>query len=190
MEQYSRAVVHVLRLSSPTADFRDLSERNLDLILGRMAKASAQDTDLAFEPLLHDRLVVAAGARSRWARRRKIDLCDLADEPWVLASPECRTHVALKEAFAERGLKAPQIRLMAQSIPMRMRLVAAGPYLTVFPDSIRSLPGYGRSISILPIELPASETPFAIITLKNRKLNPIAQRFIEHLRSHADVNVA
>src|SRR5215471_8175456 len=35
MQRYPRAVVHVLRLSSPTPEFRDLCERNLDLILGR-----------------------------------------------------------------------------------------------------------------------------------------------------------
>jgi DNA-binding transcriptional LysR family regulator len=189
MQQYPRAVVHVLRLSSPTPNFRDLAERNLDIALGRMLREPAKESELSYEPFSDDRLVVAAGARSHWARRRNIKLADLADEPWVLAAPECRIHTALKEAFLEQGLKMPKVSLMSQSIQLRMRLVAAGPYLTVFPDSICSLPGYRRSISILPIDLPASPTPFAIITLKNRKLNPVAQCFIEHLRRHADVNL-
>jgi len=71
-----------------------------------------------------------------------------------------------------------------------MRLAASGPYITVFPDSIRSLDGYRRAIRILPIDLPLSPTPFAIITLKNRKLNPVAQRFIAHLRSYVAQNPA
>jgi DNA-binding transcriptional LysR family regulator len=66
-----------------------------------------------------------------------------------------------------------------------MRLVAAGPYVTVFPDSIRALDGSGDAIRILPIDLPPPPTVLAIITLKNRKLNPVAQRFIEHLRNCA-----
>jgi DNA-binding transcriptional LysR family regulator len=189
MRQYPRAVVHVLRLSSPAPDFRDLSERNLDIALGRMLRVPAKETELSYEPFSDDRFVVAAGAHSHWAHHRKIDLAALADEPWVLASPDCRTHTALMEAFSERGLKMPQVGLLTQSIQLRMRLIADGPYLTVFPDSIRSIPDYHRSIHILPIDLPASPTPFAIITLKNRKLNPVAQRFIDHLRSHADAHL-
>lgn len=189
MQRYPRAIVHVLRLSSPTPDCRDLCERNLDVVLGRMVREPANDSELSYEPLLDDRMVVAAGAHSPWSRRRKLDLAELAGEQWALAAPECRTHSALVEAFNMRGLKAPRVALMSQSIPLRMSLLRSGRYLTVFPDSIRSLTSYERSIVILPIDLPSSPTPFAIITLKNRKLNPVAQRFVEHLRIHADLNV-
>jgi DNA-binding transcriptional LysR family regulator len=72
---------------------------------------------------------------------------------------------------------------MTHSIPLRVSLVASGPYVTILPESIRSLSCYSDSIRILPIDLPASPTPLAIVTLKNRKLNPVAQHFIEHLRS-------
>jgi DNA-binding transcriptional LysR family regulator len=185
MESYPRVVIHVLRLSSPTPDFRDLSERNLDLVLGRMPKGPARDSELVSQPLFDYRLVVAAGARSRWARLRKIDLSDLADEPWVLTPPDCRIHTAIQEAFRASGLKTPQIALMTHSIPLRMSLAACGQYISVFPDSICSLEGYRQIIKILPIELPASPTPLSVITLKNRKLNPVAERFIEHLREHA-----
>jgi DNA-binding transcriptional LysR family regulator len=185
MQRYPRVVVHVLRLSSPMPDFRDLCERNLDLILGRMVPQPASDSELAYEPIFDDRPVVVAGARSRWALRRKIDLRDLGDEPWVLPPPDCRTHKAIREAFRARGLKMPHVALMAYSIPLRMTLAASGGYITVFPDSIRSLSAARRAVSILPIELPAVPTVLAIITLKNRRLNPVAQRFIEHLRSSA-----
>jgi DNA-binding transcriptional LysR family regulator len=185
MQQYPRVVVHVRRLSSPMIEFRDLCERNLDLVLGRMAREPAPDGELLFEPMFADRTVVVAGATSPWSRRRKIDLAELADSPWVLSTPECRTHSAITEAFAARGLKPPQVALISQSIPLRISLVSSGPYLTVFPESIRQLNAYHDSIRILPIDLPASSTPFAIITLKSRNLNPVAQRFIEHLRGYA-----
>src|SRR6266850_1623727 len=148
MQRYPRVLVHVLRLSSPTPEFRDLCERNLDLVLGRVARQPAKDFELSFEPLFDDRTVVAVGAHSRWARRRKIDLGDLVDEPWLLTPPECRTRMAIEEAFRARGLKTPQIGLITQSIPLRMRLVASAPYITVFPDSIRSLSGYRPAIKI------------------------------------------
>ena len=184
MQRYPRALVHVLRLSSPTADFRDLGDRNLDLVLGRMARNPAKDSELACEPLFDYRAVVAAGAQTRWARRRCIDLVDLMDEPWVLTPPECRIHAAINEAFRARGLKSPHVALMTHSIPLRVSLAASGRYIAVFPDSIRALNGYQRAIKILPIDLPTSPTPLSIITLKNRKLNPVAARFIEHLRDY------
>ena len=185
MRQYPRVTVHVQRLSSATPAFPDLSERNLDLVLGRMVKESPTDTELAFEPLFDDRSVIVAGAHSRWARRRKVDLGDLVDEPWVLAPPECRTHIAVMAAFRARGLKLPHVALMAYSIPLRMSLAASGRYITVFAESIRSLDQSGRAIRVLPIDLPTPPTLLAIVTLKSRKLSPIAQRFVEHLRNCA-----
>lgn len=182
MQRYPRVSVQVLRLSSPVTEYRDLHDRNLDLVLGRMVKEPDQDSELLFEPLFEDRTVVVAGATSHWARRHTVDLADLADEPWVLSTPECRTHKVVTEAFEARGLKPPQVRLMSQSIPLRMSFVSSGEYLSVFAESIRSLSRYDDEIAILPIDLPVSPTPFAIITLRSRNLNPVAQRFIEHLR--------
>jgi DNA-binding transcriptional LysR family regulator len=185
MRRFPRVVVHVQRLTSATPEFRDLGDRHLDLILGRAIPETNKDTELSYVPLCDDRSVIVAGAHSRWGRHRKVDLADLVDEPWVLPPPECRTHIALMKAFRDRGLQTPQVTLLGYSIPLRMSLVASGPYITVFPDSIRSLRDCGETIRILPIELPASPTVLAIVTLKNRKLNPVAQRFIEHLRSCA-----
>ena len=185
MQRYPRALVHVERLSSPTPDLRDLCERNLDLVLGRVDRDSVHETEVAFVPLFDNRLVVAAGTMSRWSRRRKIDLSDLADEPWVLTPPGCWIHKAVAQAFNARGIKLPHIGLMTFSIPLRMSLAASGPYITVFPDYICSLEGYDRLVKVLPVELPPSPSALGIVTLKNRKLNPIVQRFIEHLQSYA-----
>jgi len=184
MQLYPRVVVRVLRLSSPAPEFRELSERNLDLVLGRVVKEATSDTELASEPLLDNRLVIAAGAHSPWARRRKIDLGDLVDVPWVLTPPECWIHTAIMGAFRTRGLKTPKVCLMTYSMPLRMNMAASGPYITAFPGSVRSLSAYRPLVRILPIDLPACPSPLAIITLKNRKLNPVAQRFIEHLRNY------
>ena len=184
MQRYPRVVIHVSRLSSPVPELRDLCERNLDLVIGRVTQQPSNGNgDLNVEPLLHDRLVVAAGAGNPWTRRRRVDLEDLLDEPWVLSPPDGSTNSAIADACRARGLKHPRVCLMTYSVALRMSLAARGPFLTVLPDSLRSLPPYGPSIKILPIDLPASPTPLAIITLKNRRLNPVVERFIEHLRA-------
>jgi DNA-binding transcriptional LysR family regulator len=190
MQRYPRVVIHLARLSSPTLEFQELCRRNLDLVLTRVLKDSADENDeLNIEPLFEDRLVVAAGARSRWAGLRKVDLADLADEPWILPPPDCWTNRTVMDAFRTRGLKTPNVCLMTYSVPARMNLAASGPYITIFPGSVRPLDAYS-SIRVLPIDLPATPSTLAIVTLKNRMLNPVAQRFIEHLRSVSSVSAA
>jgi DNA-binding transcriptional LysR family regulator len=186
MQQYPRVVIHIGRLASPTLEFRDLCERNFDLVLARNVKHSPNDTnELNVEPLFDDRLIVAAGARSRWARRSKVDLADLIDEPWVLTPADCWTNMVLMEAFRAQGLEPPKIRLTTYSVPLRMDLVATGPYITIFSESIQAVRANRSSIKILPIELPASPWPLAIVTLRHRILNPVAERFIAHVRDYA-----
>ena len=182
MERYPRAVVHVTRLSSARPEFRELSERQLDLVIARTPEPASDTSELVMQPLFDDRLVVAASAHGRWARRRKLELGYLVDEPWLLTAPDCWIHTGIKEAFRTRGLKTPQIRLITQSMPLRMSLVAAGPYITAFPGSHRSIEADRWSVKILPIDLPDCLFPLAAITVKNRRLNPIAQHFIAHLR--------
>jgi DNA-binding transcriptional LysR family regulator len=184
MRRYPRVTVHVTRLSSPRPQFRELAERKLDLVLARRIEPTGDAADLSFQPLFDDRLVVAASAHGPWARRRTVDLGELVDEPWVLTRPDCWICTGIMEAFRTRGLRTPHVGLMSQSMSLRMSLVAAGPYITAFPGSHRSLDVERWSVKILPVDLPDCLFPFAIITLKGRRLNPVAQSFIEHLRAH------
>ena len=107
MQRYPRVVVHVQRLSSPTPEYRDLCGRNLDLVLGRAPSASDNDADeLASEPLFSDQLVVVAGAHTRGARRKRIELSELVNEPWLLTQPDCWTYTAIS-ARAQNSTRKP-----------------------------------------------------------------------------------
>src|SRR5258705_999490 len=67
--------------AQPSTLQRELSERGIDLFIARSPIA---DERLSFEFLFEDSFVVAAGAQSPWVRRRRIELAELANEPWVL----------------------------------------------------------------------------------------------------------
>src|SRR5436305_1628566 len=60
--------------------------------------------DFNVEELFDDETVVIAGAASRWARSRKVDLADLVDEKWILPPPETTNSIVVMEAFRQRGL--------------------------------------------------------------------------------------
>src|SRR6187399_2759041 len=128
--------------------------------------------DMNVEVLFHDELVVVAGRQSRWARRRKVDLAELVDEPWVLATPGSGPHRIVSEAFQARGLSTPNISLMTLSVHLRANMVASGQFITTFPNSVVRLHADRLSLKVLPVDLPVRPWPVAIVTLKNRTLSP------------------
>jgi DNA-binding transcriptional LysR family regulator len=142
--------------------------------------------DLNVEVLFDDRLVVATGMSSPWARRRRIDLAELVDEPWILAeAPGSWNYSIVAEAFRRRGLRMPKISMMTFSVHLRMGMLASGHFITTFPAAIPRFHADRGSIKVLPIDLPDRRWPVAIVTVKNRTLNPVVERFIAHIRDFA-----
>jgi DNA-binding transcriptional LysR family regulator len=184
--KYPRVVLHVDTVPSPAINDPGLRDRKFDLVLGRwpMQRSELAD-DFAIEVLFDDRLVVAAGAQSRWARRRKIDLAELTDGPWILPPPERWTYACVAEAFRARALAMPSVSLMTFSLPLIIHFLGHGQFITAFPNTVASLHAGRDRLKVLPVDLPAHSWPVAIVTLKNRTLSPVVERFIECAREAA-----
>ncbi len=179
-----RVVLHVSHAESPTLGLPQLRDRRLDLCLIRLRKLQTDEqSDLNIEVLFDDETVVVAGIQSRWATRRKIDLAELVDETWILTPPDSQIYLILAEAFRARGLDIPKACLMTFSVPLRTNLVATGDFITVLPSSVLRSNGNEFPLKALPIELPGRPWPVAAVTLKNRTLSPVTQRFIDHVRT-------
>jgi DNA-binding transcriptional LysR family regulator len=189
--QYPRIAVRVDPIPTPTLELPDLHARKLDLVVSRLSVPHAQDPfgdDLDVEILFDDQPVVAAGANSRWARRRKIDLSELVDEPWVATPRETLTTIALEQAFQASKLPIPKIRITTFSLQLRLHLLATGNFLTAMPRSLLRLNVDGIRLKALPVELPIRSFPVAVVTLKNRTPSPVVQLFLERLRKFAREN--
>jgi DNA-binding transcriptional LysR family regulator len=187
-QQYPRVVLNVDDLTAPAIDLPGLRDRKYDCILVRLVTplpGYPLADDLNAELLFDDRLVVAAGANSRWTRRRKIDLAELVDEPWILAPPGTWHHVCMAEAFRALGLGLPKASMISLSVTLRTQLMAAGPYISVFGVSVMRLNASRYNITVLPIELPIQPWPAVLVTLKNRTLSPVVERFIACAREVA-----
>jgi DNA-binding transcriptional LysR family regulator len=178
-----RLVVRVIQASADTLDFRELRERRVDLALVRMEKSFAQE-DLEVKALFDDRHRVVVGASSTWARRRKLSLAQLVDEPWTFpAGPVIGRLIA--EAFHARGLQTPRERVSASSILLRNQLLATGRFLTILPDSVLRYHAKQWSLKALPIDLGVAPRPVMLVTLKHRALSPVVERFVEEMRAVA-----
>jgi DNA-binding transcriptional LysR family regulator len=183
-QQYPDVVLHVHQLVTANLELPELRERRMDLVLARILTLPAsQDDDLNLEVLFDDNLVVAAGKQNQLACRRKIDLAELVDEPWILTPPDSWTNMIMAETFRLRGLDLPKIRLMTFSVYLRVQLLAAGPFITAFPSSMLRLNAGQSLLKILPVDLPVRPWPVAVITLKNRTLSPVVQLFVDHIRA-------
>ena len=173
-------------VASPSLDFSELRARKVDLIVARLVSPVVHGQlldDLNVEVLFEDHLVVAAGAKSRWANRRRIDLADLVDEPWILTEPNTWNNATVAEAFEARGLKMPRISLMTLSVHLRANLLASGAFITVFPRSVIGLYARRFAFKVLPVKLSPRPWPVAVVTLKNRTPSPVVELFIAHLRA-------
>ena len=178
--RYPRICVRVVQANTASLEFRELRERNVDLVLARMHEPLREE-DFDIEVLFHDRHFVVAGTRSRWARRRKVALSELVDEPWIFPSTQVVRDLLI-EAFNAHGLEVPKERVSAGSILLRNHLLATGRFLDVLPDSVLRYNAKQWSLKALPVDLGVKPRSIAIITLKNRSVSPVVQLFVEHLR--------
>jgi DNA-binding transcriptional LysR family regulator len=74
--------------------------------------------------------------------------------------------------------------MISFSLPLHYHLLATGRFLTMLPLSMLRF-GKHLPLKLLPVEIPKTPYPIAIITLKNRTLSPLAQLFIECVREVA-----
>ena len=135
--------------------------------------------DLNVEFLFDDQLVIVAGAKSKWAaRRRKIDLAELVDEPWIMQAPHTWNYRNLAEACHARGLAIPRASMVTLSMSVITHFLAGGQFITSMPRSV----AHFCSLKVLPVDLPVRPWPVYVATLKNRTLSPAVERFIECAR--------
>jgi DNA-binding transcriptional LysR family regulator len=180
--QYPRVVVNIDHILPPWAkQVTELRERKFDFILARLMVAPTLvdeiEDDVSVDRLFDDRLVVAAGMRSRWARQRDVELAELIDEPWILPG-SAWNDIGMREAFRAKGLELPRVSLATYSVPLRIDAIKTGKFVTAMPRSIADR----YRLKVLPINLPVRPWFVVILTLKNRTLSTLVERFIGEVR--------
>jgi DNA-binding transcriptional LysR family regulator len=185
-EQYPRVVLHFDEVDSASAarNFPEVRERKYDLILARgnsLQPKEDRSDDLIFDFLFDDQMVICAGTQSKWARRRRINLAELVDEPWIMQAPHTWNYQRLAEAFNARALDMPKAYLVTLSMSVVTHFLVRGQSISAIPRSVATF----NSLNVLPVDLPVRPWPVNIVTLKNRTLSPVVERFIECTREVA-----
>ncbi|HZR69528.1 MAG TPA: LysR family transcriptional regulator [Burkholderiales bacterium] len=186
--RYPRMRFEIQQVHAPTVEFPELRERKIDLVLARLIKppvAGRLDDEFDAEVLLDDPFSAAVGPSSKWARRRKIDLAELVDEPWALTRLDVLAGWFLADAFEARGLKPPVPAVATFSTHVRSSLASRGPYIAVLPESVLRFSAERFGLVKLPIRLSSRPSPVAIVTLRGRTLTPAVRVFVESAREVA-----
>jgi DNA-binding transcriptional LysR family regulator len=180
-EQYPAVVFHVSQAPGVAQQYRDLRERNVELVLGRMATPA--DEDLDAEVLIEDPLCIVAGIQNPWVGRNGIELADLVGERWILPQPDSVIGSLVAAAFRGLGLDLPRTAVVSNSLQLENALLASGRYLGFFPASLIRFSETRLMIAQLPVTLPVQPPPVGIVTLKNRTISPVARLFIDCARA-------
>jgi DNA-binding transcriptional LysR family regulator len=186
-QRYPRVSLVIASVDTPTLDFRELDDRKLDLVLARLATPDPKKVpaDYTAEILFNDRLCIVAGRDSPWARRRKIDIAELANERWIISPSDSPGGSWMAEAFRTRGVKFPERCVTTYSVHVRNNLLATGRYVGTMPESALDWTAERFGLKRLPFELTAPPWPIAVVTLRNRILSPVANLFLDCARAVA-----
>lgn len=185
---YPRVRFHVRQVQQPTIQYPELYDREVDLVLARWGgDPNKEDLDPALnvETLFNDPYCLVAGGSSKWARRRRIDIADLADQPLIIPPTDAWGGALVVTAFKQRGLKAPNFVISTLSISLRTELAATGQFITLLTRSVVRTFAERYSLKVLPAALPDHQSPIGIVTLKNRTLGSAAQLFVKMARDVA-----
>jgi len=180
--KYPSMFFHVVAGDTSTL-YSDVIARNVELAICRMIGPFPDE--LSAEVILHDALAVMTSEKNPLTRRRKLTLEDLADEPWALFPPDSFFGSLVANMFRANGHEPPHLTMTSLSFNMQMELIATGRFLTVLPGFLLQLPGRSPRLKALPVPFRNTGMPVGIITLKNRTLTPLAQLFIDNVKSLA-----
>jgi DNA-binding transcriptional LysR family regulator len=68
---------------------------------------------------------------------------------------------------------------------LRVKLLASGRFITVVPKSALRRGADGQQLKMLRVDLPTTPWPVTVLTLKNRTLSSVVERFIACAREVA-----
>jgi DNA-binding transcriptional LysR family regulator len=174
--KYPRVEIHGTLINEVHRQQSALRERSIDFFFGRLAEPF--DKDLHAEVLFEEGLVAVAGSHNQWTRRRKIQLAELAEEPWLLPALDSLTGLLVANAFRANDVNFPPRGVVMGAVLHMHSLIANGDFLGFLPRSLLRLGTMGLGLKMLPVELAIAPSPFGVLRLKNRMLSPLAELFI------------
>jgi DNA-binding transcriptional LysR family regulator len=137
--RYPRIVINVAQALFATTQYRDLHERSVDLLFGRVFGPPPEE-GLVVEILFDDQVVIVVGTHHPLARSQRLRLADLAQQPWILPPPTSEAGRLAAEMFALSGVGLPHATVTTISIHVAVKLLASERFVAILPSSVLAPP--------------------------------------------------
>jgi DNA-binding transcriptional LysR family regulator len=151
-----------------------LREGHIDCVIGRVDTSSTQRNANEFEivPLMDEHFEVACSRSNPLARRRKVDLPKLRDQPWIVPPTRTYTRQVFDAAFVSTGVAPPQAQIESPSFHVSLATVAETSFLTVAPRSAVAYYAKLGNVRRLRLVPPFQRDYIVFITLRNAAKHP------------------
>ena len=174
--EHLKIIVHAAPVNPSGNTLQHLSDRHMDLIIGRNAHTQA-DGDLLVETLYEDSFSIVVSAQSPWANRDQVERSELMNESWIYGKATNLTQMRISAVFRAKVGGLPRIAMYTTAMNFLLQLLATGDYISCIPTSTYRYGNQRESLKAPPIDM-GLRLPFGIFRLKNRTLKPAAELFI------------
>lgn len=180
-------VVQRLRAEAPDAEIHldvamsrplvhDLLALRLDFVLARLPP-EARAADFEAVPAGEERVAIIARAGHPLAGRTALDLVELVACDWVMQSAGAPIRLAIEQALLARGSRPPARVTNTSSLLATVALLARSDAVAPVSREVAELiAGVGSGFVALAVGERLSVSPYALLSLRGRRLSPVAHR--------------
>jgi len=161
---------------------RELRDNTVDLvIMGR----PPEGIDCDATPFAPNLLGILAAPEHPFSRRRRMDLEDLAAEPFIVREPGSGTRAAMERCFTEQGMKFRTTMEMASNETIKQAVIAQLGLGFLSLHTVRTELAAGRIVLLDVVGLPVRRQWY-LVRRASRRLVPAADEFGRFLLEEAE----
>jgi DNA-binding transcriptional LysR family regulator len=154
---------------------------DLDMVLGRMPD-QGRSRALIYEEFYDEPVCLVVRRGHALARKRRLGLRDLVNEPWLLPLPETTLRRQIERAFLEANAPLPRNIIESISILTNRALLRKSDCIGVMPYHVALDDVEQQLLAILPVKLKSVDSPVGAILRAPGDLPPAAAALLECLR--------
>jgi DNA-binding transcriptional LysR family regulator len=154
---------------------------DLDMVLGRIPE-QGRSRALVYEEFYTEPICLVVRRGHPLARKRRLGLRELVNEPWLLPLPETTLRRQIERAFLRADAHLPRNVIESVSILTNRALLRKSDCIGVMPYHVALDDVEQQLLSILPVKLKSIESPVGAILRAPGDLPPAASALLACLR--------
>ena len=156
--------------------------RRGDIDFSLNALPASLPVELQATPLIADDLCLVVREDHPLLTKRRLRLADLAGAAWMLPGPQVAARRSVEARLAEAGLAPPRVVVEVGNTAAQLTgLLLGSDLIALMSESLLSSPN-NRGVAALPMADARFRRQIGVMTRRDARLPPLAERFIEILR--------